>query len=53
MFLFFIFYVFSSTKLDNRRVEQVQQGVGWAAMGGWRWQGKGWEDEFCANNVHT
>jgi hypothetical protein len=33
-----IFYVFSFTKLENRRVEQVGR---WAPMGGGRWQERG------------
>jgi hypothetical protein len=40
---FFFFYLFSSTKLENRKVEQVLLGVGGglALMGGGEAVGKG------------
>jgi hypothetical protein len=44
MFVFY-FYVFSSTKLEKRRAEQVLQGMEMALVGGGRWQEKGQEDE--------
>jgi hypothetical protein len=47
--LCFIYYVFSSTKSENKRTEQVQL----ALMEGERWLRKGQEDESDTNKVYT
>jgi hypothetical protein len=50
-----IFYVFSSTKLENRRAEQVlpRTGGGGGTCGNGELRGNGWEDEYSEINVYT
>jgi hypothetical protein len=49
---------FSSTKLENRRMEQVLWGVGsgregLVPVGGEGGRERGYESEYCAKNVYT
>jgi hypothetical protein len=51
MFLILSFMVFLSTNSENRKAEQVLLG-GLAVVGGGRWQGKVWENEYDANSAY-
>jgi hypothetical protein len=48
----FIFYVFSFTKSENWRAEQVLSG-GVGTVEGGQWQKRGYENEHGANKVYT